>query len=115
MPLIPKPLLAEVGAKMLSAAFETTSNEQEEDELRLSPLSSKKHHSTGPVIRINEGAQAIHEFPTRPTMDATYAIPMAKIAIATEHPTTDVQMGLVELSRSTVAEEGTETTAPPTT
>lgn len=86
--------------------------EQEEDELRLRPHSSKKPRNKSPMIIIEEGTRVTFEFPNKSIAEATYTIIVARTSSVTEPPSTDVQMGSEEFDRTTVTEEETATTAP---
>lgn len=76
MPIITEVILVEAGAVVLSSAFETAEEDQEEeDELRLCPHSTKKSRSQGPVIRYDEGTHVISEFPVNQSQKLLQLVP----------------------------------------
>lgn len=82
-------VLAEANTAVLSTAFETIEEKQEEDnEPWLHPHSPKKRHNIGLVIRIEEGTQAVFELPYKSTTEATSTTLVAGSSYVIESPST---------------------------
>lgn len=53
------------------------------------------------MIRIDEGTLVTYEAPIKPTIGAISITPTVETTVATELPSTDVQMGIEESTRVT--------------